>query len=200
MDILVACEYSGRVRDAFRAKGHNAWSCDLLPTEADARYHIQGDVLDVLNDGWDMLIGFPECTFLCNSGVRWLYSDPLRWQKMISGAVFFRTLWQADIEKVCLENPIMHKYAKQIIGGTQTQIVQPWMFGEKEKKATCLWVDGMDALKPTNNVKEETDILPLKEQQRIFYMSRGNNQGNNRGHNRSKTFQGIADAMAEQWG
>ena len=191
MKILIACEYSGRVRDAFIKRGHDALSCDLLPTEQ-AGPHYQGDVFDVLYDGWDMLIAFPPCTYLCNSGVRWLYQgtrlDEDRWYLLRKGAEFFRALLTADIPKICIENPIMHGYAKKIIGQNQTQIIQPWQYGHGETKATCLWLKNLSDLKATNIVSgrlAKCHKLPPTE---------------GRAKLRSITYQGIADAMAAQWG
>jgi len=194
MRILIACEFSGVVRDAFIQKGHHVLSCDLLPTEK-LGPHYQGDVFDVLDDNWDMMIAHPPCTYLCNSGVRWLHTDETRWPKMEKGACFFRRLLHSKIPKIAVENPIMHKYAKNIIGQNQDQIIQPWMFGHLETKATCLWLKGLPKLKEVNNVKSKMEKLPKKEKNRIHYLS-----GKDRGKERSITFQGIADAMAEQWG
>lgn len=196
MRVLVACEYSGTVRDAFIAKGHEAWSVDLLPTDSEGP-HIQGDVLERLTwTHWDLMIAHPPCTYLSNSGVTWLHRQEGRWDKMREGAEFFKALKDASIDKICIENPIMHKYAKEIIGGTQTQIVQPWMFGHTEQKATCLWLKNLPPLVPTDNVKEEMMQLPDKERQRLHYLP----PSKDRWKIRSTTFQGIADAMAEQWG
>ena len=150
MKVLIACEYSGTVRDAFIAKGHDAMSCDLLPTDKPGP-HYQGDIWDVINDGWDMMIAHPPCTFLSNSGVTWLHRQADRWDKMVSGAKFFKNLLEADIEKIAIENPIMHKYAVNIIGRRQDQVIQPWMFGHPEKKATCMWLKGLPKLIETNN-------------------------------------------------
>ena len=196
MRVLVACEYSGKVREAFRAKGHDAWSCDLLPADDGSPYHIQGDVLEILNDGWDLLIGHPPCTYLCNSGVSWLHKIPERWDQMRKGAEFFKALWDSDIPKIAIENPIMHKYAKEIIGSTQTQLIQPYQFGHPESKATCLWLKGLDPLVETDNVKEVWKSLPKKEAQRLHMLP----PSADRWKLRSETYQGIADAMAEQWG
>jgi hypothetical protein len=195
MRVLIACEYSGKVREAFRKLGHDAWSCDLLPSDDNSPYHIQGDVLDILNDGWDMMIAHPPCTYLTNSGVTWLYKNPLRWKDLINGAVFFRKLWQANIRLKAIENPIMHKYAKAIIGGTQTQVIQPYHFGHLEQKATTLWLVGLPPLVSTTNLKAETFALPNKERQRLHWAS----PGPDRWKLRSETYQGIADAMAAQW-
>jgi hypothetical protein len=194
MKILVACEYSGTVRDAFIKLGYDAISCDLLPTDRPGN-HYQGDVFDIINDGFDLMIAHPPCTYLTNAGVRWLHSDPTRWPKMVEGANFFKSLLEADIPYIAVENPIMHKYAVKIIGRRQDQVLQPYMFGHKEKKSTCLWLKGLPQLTETNNVKKETDALPIKEQQRIFYTS----PSKDRWKIRSTTFQGIADAMAAQW-
>lgn len=196
MKILVACEYSGKVREAFRKLGHDAWSCDLLPADDNSPYHYQGDVFDIINDGWDMMIAHPPCTYLTNSGVTWLYKDPLRWKDLIDGAVFFRKLWQADIPLKAIENPIMHKYARDIIGGKQSQVVQPYMFGHTERKATGLWLCGLPPLTETNNVYEDMKKLHPREQQRLHYLP----PTKDRWKLRSETYQGIADAMAAQWG
>lgn len=195
MKILVACEYSGRVREAFRKLGHDAWSCDLLPSDDNSPYHLQQDVLELLDQGWDMMVAHPPCTYLTNSGVTWLYKQPLRWQQLIDGAVFFRRLLNAPIPKIAVENPIMHKYAAQIIEQRQTQTIQPYMFGHPESKATALWLKNLPPLTPTNNVKEEMLMLPKNQQQRLHYLP----PSKDRWKLRSTTFQGIADAMAEQW-
>lgn len=196
MRILIACEYSGRVREAFRKLGHDAWSCDLLPSDDDSPYHIQGDVVEQLDKGWDMMIAHPPCTYLANSGVSWLYKDVNRWGEMREGAAFFKTLLDAPIPLIAVENPIMHKYAVEIIGRRQDQVIQPYMFGHLERKATCLWLKGLKPLEPTDNVKEEMDKLPKNVQQRLHYLP----PSKDRWKIRSTTYQGIADAMAEQWG
>jgi len=188
LKVLIACEYSGRVRDAFIAKGHDAMSCDLLPTDVPGP-HYQGDVVDILEDGWDMMIAFPPCTYLCNSGVRWLYSQELRWQKMIEGALFFRALLEyKKIPKRVLENPRMHKYAAAIIGSRADQFIHPWWFGHGETKATGLHLRGVKKLEPTN-------IVDGREA-RIHRMSPGPNRGKDRG----LTLPGIANAMGGAWG
>jgi hypothetical protein len=187
MKILVACEFSGIVRDAFRAKGHDAWSCDLLPTELDPTYHYQCDVLEILNNGWDMMIAHPECTYLTNSGVRWLFSDPTRWEKLDKAAEFFKKMLNANIPKIAVENPIQHKYARERIGVEYTQIIQPWMFGHGETKATCLWLKNLPKLQPTNIVEGREG--------RIHKLA----PSPDRWKERSRTFQGIANAMADQF-
>ena len=196
MKVLVACEYSGRVRDAFIKHGHDAMSCDILPTDVEGP-HYQGDVRDIINDGWDLMIAHPPCTYLTNSGVTWLHKDPSRWAKLDEGAAFFKMLLEAPVERIAVENPIMHKYAKERIGGVkQSQVVQPWMFGHMGQKATCLWLKGLPLLKPTKDVKAEMMALPDSERQRLHYLP----PSKDRWKKRSETFQGIADAMAEQWG
>lgn len=196
MRILIACEYSGRVREAFRKLGHDAWSCDLLPADDGSKYHIQGDVLEQLDKGWDMMIAHPPCTYLANSGVSWLYKQEGRWEKMREGAEFFSALLNAPIPLIAVENPIMHKYAVEIIGRRQDQVIQPYMFGHLEQKGTCLWLKGLKPLRETHNVKEEMLKLPKEVRQRLHYLP----PSKDRWKIRSTTYQGIADAMAEQWG
>ena len=196
MRVLVACEFSGRVRDAFIAMGHDAMSCDLLPTDRPGP-HYRGDARDILADGWDLMVGHPPCTFLCNSGVRWLHSDPARWADLDKAAEFFLDLWNAPIERVALENPVMHGHARERIGGLRpTQTVQPWMFGDPTTKATGLFLRGLEPLEETNNVKHVVDALPYSERAKVHYAS----PGKDRWKIRSVTPQGIADAMAAQWG
>ena len=192
MKVLIACEFSGIVRDAFKAKGHDAWSCDLLPTERQGQ-HIQDDVRNHLKGGWDLMIGHPPCTFLCNSGVSWLYKQPSRMLELSLATQFFYVLWNASIPRICIENPIPHKYGRL---PKHSHIIQPWMFGHPEQKATCLWLKGLPKLKPTNNVKEQMLKLPDNKRQRLHYLP----PSKDRQTIRSRTFQGIANAMAEQWG
>ena len=197
MRVLVACEYSGRVRDAFIALGHDAISCDMLPSESDKGPHYQGDVFDLIgNEHFDLMVAHPPCTFLTNSGVSWLHKDPTRWAKLDEGAAFFKRLLHAPIAKKCLENPIMHKYARERVGRNKTQVIQPWMFGHTEQKATCLWLDGLPPLRPTNVVKAEMMKLPKRERERLHYCS----PGPDRWKERSRTYSGVAEAMAAQWG
>lgn len=192
MRILIACEESGRVRDAFIAKGHDAISCDILDTSSPGP-HIKGDVLEHLDKNWDMIIAHPPCTYLANSGVCHLKDNPKRYKLMEEAVVFFNKFLNANCSKICVENPIPHKYG---LGKTYTQIIQPYMFGHKERKATCLWLKGLPKLKETDNVKEEMLKLPKNIQQRLHYLP----PSKNRAMLRSKTFTGIAKAMAEQWG
>lgn len=196
MRILVACEYSGTVRDAFTKLGHFAMSCDLLPTDKPGN-HYQGDVMDIIDHDWDLMIAHPPCTYLTNSGVSWLHKDPTRWAQLDDGAAFFKMLLEAPIPRKAIENPIMHKYAKERIGGVkQSQIIQPWMFGHMEQKATCLWLDNLPLLQPTNNVKDAMMKLPKNQRERLHYLP----PSADRWKIRSTTYQGIADAMAAQWG
>jgi hypothetical protein len=187
MRVLVACEYSGKVRDAFIAQGHDAMSCDLLPSDVPGP-HYQGDVFDIIDQGWDLMIAHPPCTYLSNSGVRWLYSQPGRWDLMKGGANFFKALLEADIPMIAVENPIMHKHAVEIIGRRQNQVVQPWQFGHGETKGTCFWLKGLPKLVPTEVVEGR--------EQRIHRLP----PSADRWKIRSETFSGIANAMANQWG
>jgi hypothetical protein len=210
MRVLIACEFSGAVRRAFRALGHDAWSCDLLPAEDGSPYHIQGDVREVVRrGGWDLIIAHTPCTYLCNSGVRWLdivdgvITNYERKSRMFDAAMLFNDVWLGGYPTVkkrpmiCMENPIMHKYAKGlIVAGQQAQIIQPWMFGHPETKATCLWLHGLPPLKPTKVVRNEMFNLSKKVQNRVHYST----PGPDRWKERSRTLPGIAQAMAEQWG
>ena len=193
MKVLVACEYSGRVRQAFQRKGHDAWSVDLLPSEDGSPQHIQGDALHVMRSrAWDLVIAHPPCTFLCNSGVRWLYRDGTRyaprWEAMRQAADFFSLLWCEGPARMAIENPVMHGHAAKLVWVRPAQIIQPWQFGHGETKATCLWLRGLPLLRPTNVVDGR--------EARIHRMS----PSPERWKERSRTYQGIADAMAEQWG
>lgn len=181
MRILVACEYSCTVRDAFRALGHDAMSCDLLPAEKPGP-HYQGSVLDILDDGWDMMIAHPPCTHLAVSGARWWKDKRVEQAEALD---FVRTLMDAPIPRIAIENPV------SIISTAirkPDQIVQPWQYGHGETKATCLWLKGLPKLVPTNVV--------AGREARIHKMS----PGPDRWKERSRTYQGIADAMASQWG
>lgn len=191
--ILIACEFSQIVTKAFRAKGHEAISCDLLQTEGNPEWHIQGDVLEILEDGWDLMIAHPPCTRLCNSGVRWLHERNL-WGEMDKSVEFFKKLLNCMIPLICVENPIPHKYAIEAIGRSYDQIIQPWQFGHGETKATCLWLKNLPKLKAVNIVDGR--------KARIHKLSalRGPGSSKNRKVNRSITFQGIARAMATAWG
>jgi len=181
MNVLIACEFSGTVRDAFARRGHNAVSCDLLLPETDG-VHYQGDVRDILADGWDMMIAHPPCTHLAVSGARW-FKD--KQQEQAEALAFVQALMAAPIERIAIENPISVISSKI---RKPDQIIQPWQFGHGETKATCLWLKNLPKLKPTN-------IVDGREA-RIHKMP----PSPDRWKERSKTYQGIADAMAEQWG
>jgi hypothetical protein len=187
--VLVACEFSGTVRRAFAARGHDAWSCDLLPSEDRSNKHIIGDARDLLNDGWDLLmVAHPPCTRLCNSGVRWLAERNL-WADLDEAAALFSTFWNAPIERVAVENPVMHRHAKERIVNYQpfAQSIQPWQFGHPETKRTCLWLRSLPPLRPTQVVSGRTP--------RVHHMS----PGPERWRERSRFFSGVAQAMADQW-
>jgi len=193
MRILVACEFSGVVREAFRKKGHDAWSCDILPSADKSENHLQKDIRDIYLKDYDMMIAHPPCTFMCNSGVSWLKKNDSRWEELRQAHEFFMHLYNAPVKKIVIENPIPHRYA---LLPKYTQIIQPYEFGHLERKATCLWIKGLPELKPTTDVKDEMKLLPKHQQQRTHYMS----PGKDRGLQRSITFAGIAKAMAKQWG
>ena len=184
MKIIIGCEYSQLVTKAFRKYGHEAYSCDLLLGEINSTWHIQTDILTILNDNWDMGIFFPPCTHLCMSGARWFKSKKLD-NRQKEGINFFMEFTKVKIKRVCIENPIgimSSVYRKP------DQIIQPWMFGHGETKATCLWLKNLPKLVPTN-------IVDGREN-RIHQMP----PSINRGKERSRTYTGIAEAMAEQWG
>lgn len=191
---LIACEFSAVVRDAFAGRGWDAWSCDLIPSERGGNHHT-GDVREILGHGWDILIGHPDCTYLSNSGVTWLHKSTARWPKLFAAADFFLELWNASIKHIALENPVMHGYGKRLVGAEQSQTVHPWMFGHKEQKATCLWLKNLPCLVETNNVFDEMMKLPDNQRQRLHYLP----PGGSRKKERSRTFAGLAEAMADQW-
>lgn len=194
MRVLVACEYSGVVRDAFLKKGHYAMSCDLLPCESElSGDHYQGNVLDILDNDWDLMIAHPPCTYLSNAGARWLYPNRQlnqdRFKKGLEAKDFFMALFNAPIEKIAVENPVpssvyqLPEYA---------QAIQPYEYGHPFQKRTCLWLKNLPKLTPTNIVSERQST---KTPGNWF-----NKGGKERQKERARTFQGIADAMAEQWG
>lgn len=193
MRILIACEYSGTVRDQFIRAGHDAISCDILATKRPGP-HIQDDVLALINDGWDMMIAHPPCDYLANSGNKHLYIEHDREEKAQLAAQFFRKLLTAPIPRICLENPIM-RHAIERVGRKPDQIIQPYQFGHMETKATCLWLKELPKLKPISDLKECTYAQPNNERQKMFYMS----PSKERGLLRSKTYHGFAWAMAQQW-
>lgn len=182
MKVLVACEFSGIVREAFAKRGHQAWSCDLLDSEIPSTMHYKGNVLDLLHFPFDLMIAHPPCTYLAVSGARW-FKD--RKEQQVQALDFVSILMNCNIPRICIENPI------SVISTAirkPDQIIQPYMFGHGETKATCLWLKNLPKLNPTNMVEGR--------EARIHRMP----PGENRGKERSRTYQGIADAMAEQWG
>ncbi len=195
MKVLIACEFSGIVRDAFIAKGHDAVSCDLLPTERPGP-HIQGDILQHLRycptyRQYDLMIAFPPCTYLCSSGLHWNYKRPGRGGKTRQALDFVRRLMCASIKRIAIENPvgcISTKIRKP------DQIIQPWMFGEDASKKTCLWLKELTKLEPTNIITKDRYANQTPSGQNKLGPSK------DRAKLRSITYQGIADAMAEQWG
>lgn len=191
MRVLVACEESGVVRDGFLALGHEAMSCDLLPTRSPGP-HYKGDVRDVLGDGWDMMLAFPPCTDLAVSGARHFAAKRADGRQAGSIA-FFMLLANSDIPRVAIENPVG---IMSSLWRKPDQVIQPWQFGHPETKATCLWLKGLPKLQPTNDVREEMMMLPLNKRARIHHMP----PGPNRARERSATYSGIAAAIAQQWG
>jgi hypothetical protein len=230
LKVLVACEFTGCVRDAFLAAGHDAWSCDVLPSERPSNRHIRGDVRTILNDGWDLLmVAHPPCTRLCNSGVRWLTEPPTKleaetysaeeqaafalmnrderlafmWAKLDEGAALFSDLWNAPIPRIAVENPVMHRHAKTKITGYRdpAQSVQPWQFGDFETKRTCLWLKGLQPLVPTYRTLEECRRgLGLASDAKPDNRVHSASPSPDRWKERSKFFPSIAAAMASQWG
>ncbi len=225
MKVLIACEWTQVVQREFLKLGHDAWSCDFRPSERPSNRHIIGDVRDILGDGWDLLmVAHPPCTRLCNSGVRWLHNPPgklsadhytdeeraaytlmdkaqrldFMWMKLREGSELFSTLWNADIPRIAIENPVMHKHAKRLIRNYDefAQSFQPWQFATEEdsfdnqKKRTCLWLKNLPLLEPTGTLDGST------ARDRVFRMR----PGPERDMERSRFFPGAAAAMADQWG
>jgi hypothetical protein len=221
--VLIGCETSGVVRRAFSAYGHDVWSIDLLPAEDGSNRHIVGDIRDHLNDGWDLLaVMHPPCTRLCNSGVRWLSEPPTKlnetysraelaayasmnreerlafmWQSLDDGAALFSDCWNAPIERVCVENPVMHGHARERIKGwVKPQTVQPWWFGDRAFKATGLYLRGLPPLVPTNKL---TPPRPGTAEHKAWSQVHRASPGPDRWKDRSRTYEGIARAMPAQW-
>lgn len=202
--ILIGCETSGVVRRAFAARGHDVWSVDLLPAEDGSNRHIIGDVRDYLGEGWDLLaVMHPPCTRLCNSGVRWLSVPPPgrtkdeMWRELDEGAALFSACWDAPIERVCVENPVMHRHARERIPGWQKpQTVQPWWFGDPAFKATGLYLRGLPPLAPTNRLSPPR---PGTDEHKAWSRVHRAPPGPDRWKHRSRTFEGLARAMATQW-
>jgi len=221
--ILVGCEQSQVVAKAFRALGHEAYSCDILPCSGGhPEWHIQDKIEHILSRtasraqddsvvwhaeywlrdirGWDLMIAHPPCQYLSNSGVTWLYNkdgsrNEQRWTDMRRAAAFFKMLLYAPIPHIVIENPIQHKYAREEIGVSWGQQIHPWMFGHMEQKPTCLWLKNVPPLKETNNVHDEMKKLPANQRQRIHYMP----PSDHRAQDRAVTYAGIGAAMASQW-
>ena len=199
MKVLIACEFSGVVREAFRKQGHDAWSCDILPAEDGSKYHIQDDILNHLDEGWELMIAHPPCTYLTVTANKWnkesLDTMHERRDMVEEAKVFFMKLVNANIPRIAVENPvglISTSYRKP------DQIIQPFEFGHKEPKKTCLWLKGLPKLEPTKMVEPEYfKTKSGKNMAQWFYLSKL--KGEERAKMRSVTFQGIADAMAEQW-
>tara|TARA_Y100001937_G_C7074102_1_gene309784 strand:- start:23 stop:607 length:585 start_codon:yes stop_codon:yes gene_type:complete len=194
MKVLVACEYSGVVRSAFAARGHDAWSCDILPTEMEGN-HYQGDVREILDQGWDLMIAHPPCRYLSVSGNRWMVNNPERQKHRDQALDFVRLLMSAPIQKICIENPIS-VISSQIRRPDQT--IQPFHFGHNAKKTTCLWLKGLPLLQHTQ-VVDRGEIHTTKSGKKIpkWYNLP---PSPDRSKIRSRTFEGIAAAMADQWG
>ena len=203
MKILIACEFSGVVREAFRKKGHEAWSCDLLPSEIPSSFHIEDNVLNYLNNGWDLMVAHPPCTYLSNAGNGWFNEDIYgekavkRKQEREHAFNFVMKLANAPIHRICIENPVgwlNNHYRKP------DQIIQPWQFGNTENKRTCLWLKNLPLLKSTHITIPEIKgyfMSGKKEGKPIYFVD--SIHGRNRAIERSRTFPGIAEAMAEQW-
>jgi len=207
MKILIACEESQAVTIAFRNRGFEAYSCDILPCSGGhPEWHIQGDVTPLLKNKWDLVIAHPPCDYLANSGVRWRV-ERKEWREVYEGIMFFKKFQQYGERGnlIMIENPIIHKYARdgvffnynfQIGVGKHSQTIQPYQFGHLEQKRTCLWLYGLPKLKETNNVFIEMMKLEYKDRAKVHYCPPGKNQKKIR----STTYKGIAEAMAQQWG
>ena len=192
MKVLVACEYSGIVREAFVLKGHDAWSCDLLPTDQPSDKHIQGDVLEIINDNWDLIIAHPPCTHLSVSGAaRW--AEKVADGRQQAAIKFVEDIWNANCPFIAIENPVGALSSRSKLGKA-TQYIQPYEFGHAEQKKTGLWLKGLPKLIPTDVI--DVSNLPDNQRQRLHYLP----PSKDRWKIRSTTFQGIANAMADQWG
>jgi site-specific DNA-cytosine methylase len=190
MRVLIACEFSGIVREAFKARGHDAWSCDLLPTEIPGK-HIEGDAIDAANSGpWDLMVAHPPCTYLTRAGARWWKG---RESEQDAAVEFVRKLMAAPIPMICIENP-PGALTKRI--RPPDQYIHPWEHGHPERKMTGLWLSGLPLLIPTRDVSAEMAALPVKDRNRVHYAA----PGPDRWKERSRTLPGIAVSMADQWG
>lgn len=215
MKVLVGLECSGIIRDAFAAMGHEAWSCDLKPTERPGK-HYQCDIFEVLEYGWDLFIGHPVCKYMANSGAQWYYHPkdkglpmqlrrphpkyPERLEDLKNGISFFQRLWSAPIKRIGLENPKpLHELVAAV--GNYTQVIQPWQFGDSYQKTTCLWLKGLPRLKPTKIVdKGEFVVTRSGKKLPKWYSDAKTGSKEKTETERSRTFPGIAEAMAQQWG
>lgn len=204
--VLIGCEESGVMRRAFAACGHDAWSCDLLPAADGSNHHIRGDVRDHLADGWDLLVvAHPPCTRLCNSGVRWLHTPPPgrtldeMWSDLDQGAELFTACWRAPVPRVAVENPVMHRHARERLPADlpRPQIVQPWWFGEPFFKATGFYLRGLPQLTATNRMMPPRPGTPEHKSWSAVHRAP---PGPDRWKFRSRTFEGVAEACAAQWG
>jgi len=205
MRVLIACEYSGRVREAFRKRGHDAWSCDLLPSDDNSEFHFQGDCLNFIDRDWDLMIAHPPCTYLSNAGIRWFneekYGDKAidRKRLRLEAHEFFMRLIDAPIEKIAIENPVgyMNSHYRK-----PDQTIHPYQFGDPESKRTCLWLKNLPKLKHTDVVEPKIYAYYKKgpKKGKPIYWCDYKMFGEDRWKIRSTTFQGIANAMADQWG
>lgn len=204
--VLIGCEFSGVMRRAFANRGHDAWSCDLLPAEDRSNKHIVGDVRDVLADGWDLLIiAHPPCTRLCNSGVRWLHKPPTgrtreeMWAELDSAVMLFSDCWQAPVRHVAIENPVMHRHARERmpLDLPRPQIVQPWWFGDPYFKATGFY---LRELPPLGETARLTPPKSGTSEHKSWSMVHRMTPSPDRWKERSRTYPGIANACADQWG
>lgn len=189
MRVLVACEFGGRVRDAFLRAGHDAWSCDLRPSWSRADRHVRGDARPLLREPWDLVIAHPPCTYLTQSGVQFLGRRGRR-ERMAAACRFFNACLTANAPRVCVENPVMHGEARALVGAAHAQIVHPWQFGEADRKRTCLWLKNLPPLRPTCVLDPST----------VPQANRNLSPSPRRWMLRSLTYWGVARAMAEQWG
>ena len=201
MRVLVACEYSGAVRDEFLKLGHDAYSCDILPCESKhttgKNRHYQRDVLEVINEGWDLMIAHPPCTHLAVSGARWFTEGRKPWSLQVEALEFVQKLMDAPIERICIENPVSVISSKI---RKPEQIIQPFHFGHTTMKTTCLWLKNLPKLKHTDVVEPEMVKMKNGKMMNKFHYDTFKLPKAERSHVRSKTFEGIAVAMADQWG
>lgn len=209
MKVLIACEFTGAMRRAFRELGYYAWSCDLLPAADNSPFHYQCDVRELLHDGWDLIIAHPECTYLCNSGVKWLYNGGVkrngrneeRWQQLEAGVAFYELFRHVDCPHVAIENPVMHEHALARLGFDEgeVQFVQPWWFGDKMFKNTGFCLKNLPYLKPTKMLKPPRKADDPEEHYKWSKVHMAS-PGPNRWAIRSATPPGLAAACAAQWG